>query len=134
MMKKALMRLALGVLVSIAIFWAWWSVAANYDYAALAGTYVFHGKGETCTLYLRSDRTFIQELSRAGGIQKSQGRWDRYGESHVSFSNEFLKLSGEEPNAEGQSHGQFEKTLGLFPTLVLAPLPNGPQFHKKLFH
>lgn len=133
-MRMIFRRLALGILLSIIAFWVWWAVAFNYGYGALAGTYVFHGNGETCTLYLRLDRTFVQELSRSGEIQKSQGSWHRYGESHVSFSNEFLKLSGEEMNADGQAHGQFEKTLGIFPALVLAPLPNGPKFHKKLFH
>lgn len=127
-------RVGCGILLLVILLWVWYSWAANYDYGALAGTYVFRGNGETCTLQLRPDRTFVQELSRSGEIQKSQGHWDRYGEAHVSFSNEFLKLSGEEMNADGQAHGQFDKTLGIFPTLVLAPLPNGPKFHKKLFH
>jgi hypothetical protein len=129
-----LARLALGLFLSIVVFWIWYIVAANYDYRALAGTYVFDGNGEKCTLYLRSDRTFVQQLSRSGEMQTSQGHWHRYGEAHVSFSNEFLKVSGEEINAEGQAHGQFDKRLGLFPTLVLAPLPDGPKFHKQLFH
>lgn len=30
------------------------------------------------------------------------------------------------------SHGEFEKRLGLFPVLTLAPLPEGPQFRKRL--
>jgi hypothetical protein len=59
---------------------------------------------------------------------------DRYGESHVSFSNEFLQISGEEMNAAGQAHGEFHMLLGIFPILVLAPLPGGPKFHKQLFH
>jgi len=134
MMKTTFSRWALGMALIIILFWVWYSVASNYDYAALAGTYVFHGNGETCTLYLRPDRTFVQELSHSGEIQKSQGNWYRYGQAHVSFSNEFLKLSGEEMNADGQAHGQFEKTLGIFPTLVVAPLPNGPEFHRRLFH
>jgi hypothetical protein len=134
MTKAICARLALGMLLFIIVFCAWWYVAFNNDYGALAGTYVFDGNGEKCTLNLRPDRTFAQELSRSGEIQKSQGHWDRYGVSHVSFSNEFLKLSGEEMDAAGEAHGQFDKTLGIFPTLTLAPLPNGPQFHRKLFH
>ena len=134
MMKTIFARLVLWILLAIVLFCAWWCVAFNYGYGALAGTYVFHGSGEVCTLYLRPDRTFVQELSRSGEIKKSQGHWHRYGESHVSFSNEFLKLSGEEMNAAGEAHGEFGKTLGIFPYLVLAPLPNGPQFHEKLFH
>ena len=131
-MKTIFARVVLVVFVSIILFAIWYSVAANYSYGALAGIYVFQGNEETCTLYLRPDHTFAQELRRLGEIKKSQGRWDRYGEAHVAFSNEFLKLSGEEMNADGQAHGQFDKTFGIFLTLVLAPLPNGPQFHKKL--
>ncbi len=133
MKGNALVRVSCGILLSIVLFCAWWYVASNYDYGALAGTYAFQGNGETCTLYLRPDRTFVQELSRSGEIQKSQGQWRRYGESHVSFSNEFLRVSGEEMDAAGQAHGEFEKQIGIFPTLVLAPLPDGPTFHKKLF-
>lgn len=129
---KAFVRVGCGLLLLV-LFWVWYSMAANYDYSALAGTYLFQGTGETCTLYLRADRTFVEEISRSGQTQKSAGHWDRYGEAHVSFSSEFLKLTNEELNASGQAHGQFEKTLGIFPTLVLAPLPDGPRFHKKWF-
>jgi hypothetical protein len=132
MKKSILVRLGLGI-VLLVILWVWYSVAANYDYDALAGRYIFHGDGESCTLYLRPDHTFVQELSRSGEVHKSQGQWHRYGEAHVSFSNGFLKLSGEQMNADGQAHGQFDKTLGILPNLVLAPLPNGPRFRKQLF-
>ena len=127
---KALVRVGIGLLVLV-VFWVWYSVAADYDYEALAGTYVFHRTGEACTLYLRADRTFVEEIIRPGQMQKSLGHWNRYGDAHVSFSGEFLKLPNEELNAAGEAHGQFDKTLGLFPTLVLAPLPGGPRFHRK---
>jgi hypothetical protein len=127
---KALKRVGIGLLLLV-VFGVWYSIAANYDYGALAGTYVFQGTDETCKLYLGADRTFVEEIIRSGQTQKSAGHWNRYGEAHVSFSSEFLKLSNEELDASGQAHGQFDKTLGLFPTLVLAPLPDGPRFHKK---
>ena len=92
-MKNTRMRVALGILLSIMIFWVWYSLAANYDYAALAGTYVFQANGETCTLFLKADHTFVQELNRGDEIKKSEGHWHRYGEAHVSFSKEFLKVS-----------------------------------------
>jgi hypothetical protein len=133
-MKSIFSRLGLGILLSIILFWVWYSVASNYDYGSLSGTYVFHGNGEICTLYLHPDRTFAQEISRSGAVQKSQGEWHRYGQAHVSFSSEFMRVPGEELNGDGQAHGQFDKTLGLFPVLVLAPLPNGPRFQRKLFH
>lgn len=133
-MRTTFARLGLAIGLVIILSWIWYSVASNYDYGALAGTYAFQGNGETCTLYLHQDRTFVQELSHSGETSKAQGNWYRYGQAHVSFSGEFIKLPGEEMNADGQAHGQFEKTFGIFPTLVLAPFPNGPQFHRKLFH
>ena len=126
-------RTSIGILCSLLLFTIWYSVAANYDYGALAGTYVFNGNEETCRLYLRSDQTFVQVLSHSSKTQQSQGHWHRYGESGVSFSSEFLKLSGEEMNGDGQVHGEFEKLVGIFPRLVLAPIPKGPLFRRKLF-
>jgi hypothetical protein len=123
----------LGILVGIALFCGWYVVAANYDYGALAGTYVWAGNGAQYTLKLASDHTFFEEIDDSGTRQIVQGQWHRYGESHVSFSNQFVKLPREELNAAGEAHWQFEKTLGILPSLVLAPLPNGPRLHRHLF-
>ena len=131
---KGFVQAICGVLLFVVLFCLWWSVASDYGYGALAGTYVFRGNGERCILYLGSDRTFRQELSRGGEVKKSQGRWVRYGEAHVLFSNEFLRVAGEELNASGEAHGEFDRVFGLFPILVLAPLPGGPRFHRNLFH
>lgn len=111
----------------------WYNVAANYGYRALAGTYVFQRDGEKCTLYLRPDQTFSEELNRGGVMQEAQGRWRRYGEAHVAFSSEFLAVSGQELNAAREAHGQFDKRFGLMRSLTLAPLPNGPTFQKEWF-
>jgi len=121
-----------AVFLLIAIFVCWYAIAANYDYGALAGTYVFNRDAEKCTLDLRSGGTFTEELVRAGSVQKALGTWRRYGESHVSFSTEFVMVSGQEVNAGGEAHGEFSKTLGLLTRLTLAPLPDGPKFRKKL--
>ncbi len=126
-------RISVVILLLVVLFVAWYVLAANYDYSALAGTYVFSQNGDICTIHLRSDRTFTEELTRAGRSQAATGTWYRYGEAHVSFSKGFLKLAGEELNADGEAHGQFDKTLGLFPSLTLAPVPGGPTFKKKLF-
>jgi hypothetical protein len=125
-------RGVVGTLAALALLSVWYSVAANYDYDALAGTYVLHSGIETCILHLRTDHTFTEELNHAGKIQKVQGVWRRYGQSHVSFSSEFLMLVGQQPNVSGEAHGQFEKTLGLFPSLTLAPIPDGPTLRKEL--
>jgi hypothetical protein len=121
------------ILLVVVLFIGWYALAANYDYGALAGTYVLKQNGESCTLHLHPDRTFSEELIRAGSSQTVEGTWHRYGEAHVSFSSNFLKVNGEELNADGEAHGQFDKTLGLFPSLTLAPITGGPTFHKKLF-
>jgi len=131
MRMNAFAKVGSSILLFVALFAIWYSVASNYSYSAVAGTYVFHANGESCTLYLSPDQTFVQELSRSGESERSQGRWHRYGQSHVSFSAEFLKISGEETNAAGETHGEFERVLGIFPKLVLAPVPGGPSFHKK---
>ena len=126
-------RAIVGVLTVIVLLCGWYVVAANYDYEALAGTYVLTRNGEKCILKLRSDQTFSEEIDRSGNLQIVRGQWRRYGESHVSFSSEFLKLAGQELNESGEAHGQFDKTLGIFPFLVLAPLPDGPTLRKHLF-
>lgn len=128
------MRVLIGIFTFLVLFCLWWSVASDYDYGALAGTYVFHSKEETCSLYLHSDGTFDQELRRGDQIQKSQGSWHRSGQAGVSFSNEFLRIPREELDGSGKAYGWFHRVLGLFPMLDLAPSPGGPEFHKSLFH
>ncbi len=122
----------LVILLVIGVAWGWYVLAADYGYGALAGVYVLKQNGETCVLHLRADRTFTEELTRAGLSQTTTGTWYRYGEAHVSFSSSFLTVTGEELNADGEAHGQFDKTLGLFPSLTLAPIPGGPTLKKKL--
>jgi len=126
-------KIVLLLLILPAGFWAWYVIAADYDYSALSGTYAFSGGDEKCMLNLRPDETFTQVLSREGKVQSVQGTWHRYGEAHVSFSEAFIPLVGEDLKPLGKPHGQFDKTLGFFPTLTLAPLPGGPMFHRKLF-
>jgi hypothetical protein len=123
----------LSILFGIALFCGWYAVAADYDYRALAGTYVWAGNGAKYTLKLASDHTFSEEIDDSGNRRIVQGQWRRYGESHVSFSNQFIKVPGQELNAAGEAHGQFEKTLGILPSLVLAPVPNGPTLRRRLF-
>jgi hypothetical protein len=130
--RKRLRIVGVLVLVVVALV-GWYSIAANYDYGMLSGTYTLSQNGEKCILYLRPDQTFSEELDRGGVKQKVEGRWHRYGEAHVSFSSEFLRVPGQELNAAGEAHGQFDKSLGILPSLTLAPLPDGPTFRKKLF-
>src|SRR5215471_7548808 len=124
--NKRLVSIAIAMFVAIGLFASWYYIAANYDYGALAGVYIFERNGERCLLDLRADRSFKEQLSSSGNIRQAEGTWHRYGESHVSFSQTFLTVSGQELNASGETHGDFEKRLGLFLVLTLAPLPEGP--------
>ena len=126
-------RLVTGIVIGLALLMGWYEVAANYDYGALAGTYVLAAGGEQCTLRLAPDQTFTEEIRDFRNERIVRGHWRRYGEAHVPFSGDFIKISGEELNAAGEAHGQFEKTLGLWPLLTLAPLPDGPKFRRHLF-
>jgi hypothetical protein len=125
------LKIAVLIFAPIAAFVAWFYIAANYDYGALSGEYVYKTKDASCVLYLHSDTTFVQNLSDSGRLEHVHGQWRRYGQAGVSFSNEFLKLPGQEFDGSNAAFGKFDKTLGIFPKLTLAPLPGGPVFHKK---
>lgn len=133
-MKASPLVLGISVLVLIAAFTAWYSYAANYDYPRLAGTYLYEDDKSSCRLSLEQDGTFLEELRSSGTIERARGNWHRYGESHVSFSAEFLTLPGEKLNNAGEAHGEFEKRFGIFPRLTLAPLPGGPRLHREVFN
>jgi hypothetical protein len=131
--RKVLLRVGSGLLLVLVLFVLWYHRAANYDYGAVSGTYTFNQDSEKCILHLRPNQTFSEELNQGGVVHRAEGRWRRYGEAHVSFSSEFLIVSGQKLDAAGEADGQFGKKLGLFPYLTLAPLPDGPTFHKKSF-
>jgi hypothetical protein len=115
------------------LFVAWYVIAANYNYAAVSGMYVYRSDKETSTLILRSDQSFEQELVHDGKTQNAHGTWRRIGEGGVVFSKNFLKLSGQEVRTDGQADGQVRKRFGLLLSLALNPDPNGPVFYKKIF-
>jgi hypothetical protein len=132
MNKSARVSTAL-LLVSAAflLFWGWYAVASNYDYEAVAGTYTLKLPDESSTLVLKSDRTFKQELTHLGRVERAKGSWRRLGEGGIAFSKEFLKVSGQEFDAEGTAYGEINKSLGLFFSISLNP--GGSTFRKKLF-
>jgi len=126
-------RIAGGVFLFLAAFWIWYMVAADYSYSAVSGTYTYRLNGETTTLVLRKDHSFQEELIHQGKISHAQGSWHRPGEGGIGFSTAFLKVPGEEFDADGNAHGYIHKSFGLFFSITLAPDPGGPRFHKKLF-
>ena len=77
--------------------------------------------GVRCTLHLRSDRTFVEELNRTGdGTNWQTDTWRRYGESPSFVLQGISWCCGEEQNASGEAHGQFGKSFGLITALALA--------------
>jgi hypothetical protein len=97
------LRVSCGIFLAIALFFFWYSVAADYGYRALSGTYTFSSNEERSTLILKSDHSFQQELSVHGKLESATGTWRRIGESGVAFSKEFLIVSGQEPGCRPNS-------------------------------
>lgn len=123
-----------GVCVSIVVLLvAWYCVAADYDYAFLAGTYTLEMSGVTSTLILKRDQSFEQRLTRNGKTESIHGTWRIIGEGGVVFSKEFLTLGRQEARADGEVGGEFKKAFGLLPSIHFFPDPGAPVFHKKLF-
>lgn len=121
------------IFLTIAAFWIWYSIAADYSYGAVSGTYTLRRNAETATLVLTRDQRFQEDLLYRGKLLHAQGSWHRSGEGGIDFSSEFIKIPGEEFDASGVAYGYIYKRLGLFLSIVLAPDPGGPTFHKKLF-
>jgi hypothetical protein len=122
-----------GVLLLIYLVFAFWFMdAGNFSDGTVSGRYALRLSGETSILILKQDHTFQQELDRAGTVRLAQGSWRVSGEGHIAFSKQFLRVSGQEISPAGQAYGQIENRFGLL-SITLAPNPNGPTFHKKLF-
>jgi hypothetical protein len=126
-------RTGWAILLAIVLFWGWYYIAADYSYGAVSGTYTLSLNGEKSTLILNQDRSFQQELSRDGKVERTQGTWRRLGQGGVVFSKEFLKVSGQEVRPDGQADGEVKKKLGLFLSIRLNPDPGGPVLHKQPF-
>jgi len=114
------LRVSCGIFLAIALFFFWYSVAADYGYRALSGTYTFSSNEERSTLILKSDHSFQQELSVHGKLESATGTWRRIGESGVAFSKEFLIVSGQEPGADRTAYGEFHKNYGFLVSLTLS--------------
>ena len=128
------LRIVGWVFLVFAAFSVWYMVAADYGYGAVSGTYKFRQDGETSTLVLKKDRTFVQERTRQGKTERAQGTWRRIGEGGVVFSPEFLKVTGQETRSDGQADGEVQKSFfQLIPSIVLgADRIRGPRFHRTL--
>jgi hypothetical protein len=111
-MKKSVL-VSGGLLLSFACFVLWGTAAMNYGDSVAVGKYSFNSGDDTSTLVLNPDHTFQQTVRLANIEQHSQGTWRRVGEGGISFSKEFLVVSGDEPEPDGTTFSDMHKTLGL---------------------
>jgi hypothetical protein len=116
---KKLVHVLCGVVVSISCLVLWLCLAMDYGDAVAAGTYRFKRVAESSTLVLNLDHTFRQTRTVGSIETHSDGTWRREGEGGVSFSKEFLVISGDEPEPDGTTFSEMHKFLGLFPYLCL---------------
>jgi hypothetical protein len=121
-----------GIVLLLILFLIWYSVAADYSYGSVSGSYSFRINGEESILVLRKDQSFQQEVKSDGRLERSQGTWRRIGEGGVVLSKSFMKLPGQEIRPDGQVYGVIRKRFGLFPSIVFDPNPGGPVFRKTI--
>jgi hypothetical protein len=108
-----------GVLISLGCLFLWSVAAMNYRDSVAEGTYQFERDGESSTLVLNPDHTFQQTMKLVSHEQHSQGTWRRLGEGSISFSKDFLVVSGDEPEPNGTTFSDMHKAFGLFTSLRL---------------
>jgi hypothetical protein len=143
MMRRAAKTLLI-LCTCVLSFCIWFYIAADYDYGALAGTYVYHDHDVRCVLRLRSDGSFHQELTASSGTQTAGGRWRRIGEGGVAFSLGFLRLPHAQTFVErfhtrygnpddDAYYGHFEKILTLYPKLIIDGDGDDPVLYRRLF-
>ena len=116
-MKK--LAWVVGGFTLTACFIFWGVAAMNYGDSAAVGSYRFERANESSTLTLNSDHTFQQTRSIGSNKYQSAGTWTHVGEGGISFSKEFLVVSGDEPEPDRTTFSDMHKAFGLFPSLRL---------------
>ena len=117
-MKKSAWMVA-GSILAIACLLLWGAAAMDYGDDVAAGYYRFEHGQESSTLLLNPDHTFRQTRSIGSNEQHSDGTWRRVGEGGISFSKEFLVVSGDEPEPDGTTFSDMHKAFGLLLSLRL---------------
>jgi hypothetical protein len=132
---RILLRIFGGIILAVVAFSIWYVFAADYSYSAVSGTYSFRSGGETSTLVLKKDKTFVQERKSHGRTEIAHGNWYRIGEGGVEFSKDFLPVGHVFPESDGSTYGHVEKVFfELVPSIVLGTdSVHGPRFHRRLF-
>lgn len=132
---RKLLRSSLILIALFAVFAFWYVEASNFSDGNVPGTYELRRDGEWSILVLQGDHTFHQRLYSGATTKSASGSWRLFpsdSQSHIQLSKEFLKLSGQELNPDGTAYGQLENYFGLL-SITMAPNPDGPRLHKKLF-
>jgi hypothetical protein len=113
------MKVSAAIFVAVVCLFLWAVVAMDYGDGVASGTYIFTRDAESSTLVLKPNHTF-QQTRRIGNVQQqAAGTWRRVGEGGISFSKEFLVVTGDEPGPDGTTFCDMHKLLGLFPSLWL---------------
>ena len=107
-------RICGGVLLPLVCTFFWLVAAMNYGDDVAVGQYRFHIGSEESTLVLLPDHTFEQTLRSGNTDRTAHGIWRRVGEGGISFSKDFLAVTGAEPEPDGTIFSDMHKTLGLF--------------------
>ena len=108
-----------GIFIFLFCLLAWGVAAMDYGDSVATGTYKFKRNGESSELTLKADHTFRQTRRLANDEQQAEGTWRRVGEGGLSFSREFLVVTGDEPEPDGTTFCDMHKLLGLFTSLRL---------------
>jgi|SRR5678816_378222 len=117
--------------LGLCLFWYW--EAENFGDGAVCGTYTLRQNGEAVTLILTPDHQFQQELESAGTVRRAEGEWHVFGKGGIGFSEEFLRVIGQEMGPSGRPYGQIRNWFGIV-SITLSPNPDGgPRFHKRMF-
>jgi hypothetical protein len=117
-MKRSLWKIC-GFFLLFALLVTWAVTALDYGDSVAVGTYWFERNGESSSLQLKPNHTFRQTWRLGSKEQHSEGTWRRVGEGGISFSKEFLPVTGDEPEPDGESFADMQKALGLFPSLKM---------------
>jgi hypothetical protein len=116
LMKRWLKTIG-GVLLFLFCLLAWLVAAMDYGDSVATGTYTFKRNGESSVLTLNPDHTFHQTRRLGNDDRHAEGTWRREGEGYISFSKEFLVVTGDEPEPDGTTFCEMHKMLGLFTSL-----------------
>lgn len=106
-----------GIFLFLFCLLAWLVAAMDYGDSVATGTCTFKRNGESSVLTLKADHTFQQTRRLGNHEQQAEGTWRRVGEGGISFSKEFLVVTGDEPGPDGTIFCDMHKMLGLFTSL-----------------